>query len=269
MNNVKYLLVLPLMAIMLSCSSSKESLSYFENVDSLLMSGGAIGKNTYSMRIVPEDELKITIHSEVPEATAMYNLPLTSVVDSRETKTSNTPSVQTFTVAKDGYVELPVIGKLHVAGKSLDEVEAMVRNEVAKYVENPYVSVKLWSYRVNVLGEVNMPGVKWVNKERYTILDAIGDAGDLTAYGRRDNILLIREEDGVKKIHKLNLNDVAILDSPYFYLQQNDVIVVEPNKVKQDNSKYNQNNGYKLSVISTIVSAVSVIASLVIAMSVK
>lgn len=252
-----------------SCSTSKNELTYFENVDSLLIAQNSIGENSYGVKIVPEDELKIIVHSDVPEATAMYNLPLANIVDSHEIKTSSTPTVQTYTVKKDGYVELPVIGKLYVVGKTVDEVENIIRKEVSKQVKNPYVSVKLLNFRVNVLGEVNNPGVKIVTKERYSILDAIGEADDLTPYGKRDEILLIREESGIKKIYKFNLNDVKILESPYFYLQQNDVIVVQPNEIKKDNSKYNQNNAFKMTVVSTIVSAVSVIASLAIALIVR
>ena len=262
-------MIVMLQVIVVSCTSSKENLSYFENADSVLLTTNSIGNNNYGMTIVPEDELKIIIHSEVPEAVAMYNLPLASVVDSRETKTSSTQSILTYTVNKKGYITLPVIGELYVKGKTLEEVEDMVRAEVSKQVKNPYVSVKLWNFRVNVLGEVNAPGVKWANKERYSILDAIGDAGDLTQYGKRDNVMLIREENGTKHIYRFNLNDVKMLESPYFYLRQNDVIVVEPNNIKKENSKYNQNNGYKLSVVSTVVGVVSVIASLVIALLVK
>ena len=270
MNKVfRFLFLIIASSTMWSCYSTKDNLAYFENADSLLVSGATIGNNNYGMTIVPEDELKIIIHSEVPEAVAMYNLPLASVVDSRETKTTSTQSILTFTVDKHGYVTLPVIGKLYVMGKTLEEVENMVRAEVSKQVNNPYVSVKLWNFRVNVLGEVNVPGVKWANKERYSILDAIGDAGDLTQYGKRDNVMLIREENGTKRIYRFNLNDVKMLESPYFYLRQNDVVVVEPNDIKKENSKYNQYNGYRLSVVSTVVGVASVIASLVIALFVK
>ena len=100
-------------------------------------------------------------------------------------------------------------------------------------------------------------------------MDALADAKDLTEYGKRDNVLLIREEGGTKKVVRLNLNDAKLLESSYFYLQQNDAIYVEANTIKQENSRYNQNNGFKLSVVSTIVSACSVIASLIIALVVK
>ena len=123
------------------------------------------------------------------------------------------------------------------------------------------------NFNVNVLGEVRNPGRINVETQRFSVLDALAKAGDLTEYGLRDGVIVIREENGQKTYHRLNLNDAAVLSSPYFYLQQNDVVYVEPNKIRRENSKYNQNNAFKLSVISTIVSACSVVVSLIIALS--
>ena len=136
-------------------------------------------------------------------------------------------------------------------------------------MEDPYVRVELLNFRVNVLGEVAKPGPKRVETERYSVLDALADAGDLTPYGERSNILLIRETSTGKEYHHLNLNDASLLSSPYFYLQQNDVVYVEPNKIRKDNAEYNQNNAFKVSVASAIVSGCSVVASLIIALAVK
>ena len=140
---------------------------------------------------------------------------------------------------------------------------------ISETVDDPIVRVQLVDFRVNVLGEVKKPGAVLVNKERYSILDALADANDLTEYGERSNVLLIREIDGKRIYQRLNLNSSDILTSPYFYLQQNDVVYVEPNEIRRENAKYNQNNAYKISVVSTIVSACSVIASLIIALTVK
>jgi polysaccharide export outer membrane protein len=164
---------------------------------------------------------------------------------------------------------MPILGKVHVEGKTTNEIRDMLVKEISKDVKDPFVDVTIVGFKVNVLGEVKDPGTKIVTKERYSILDALADAKDLTEYGKRENVLLIREEGGTKKVVRLNLNDAKLLESSYFYLQQNDAIYVEANTIKQENSKYNQNNGFKLSVVSTIVSACSVIASLIIALVVK
>lgn len=252
----------------MSCISSKESLTYFQNIDSISV-GQGLGNNNYAVRIVPDDELKIVVTSQVPEATAPYNLPLANYATATELSSTTSPAIQTYTVDKTGNIILPVLGKINVKGKTTDEISEQIKSLVEKDVKDPYVTVKLCGFRVNILGEVNSPGAKQATKERYSILDAIADAGDLTVYGKRENILLIREENGVKKQVRLNLNDAKLLESPCYYLQQNDIIYVEQNKIKKDNSKYNQQNSYKLSAISTIVSATSVIASLIIALTVK
>ena len=136
-------------------------------------------------------------------------------------------------------------------------------------MENPEVTVKFADFKVSVAGEVTKPGRFEISSTRYSLLDALSDAGDLTPYGERNNVLLVREENGERKFVHLDLNSSETLKSPYFYLRQNDYIYVAPNKVRQSNSKYDQNNSYKLSLTSTIVSATSVIASLVIALTVK
>lgn len=251
-----------------SCSSSKDSLTYFENIDNLSSNVG-LGVNDFSIKIVPDDELKVVVTSQVPEATAPYNVPIANYATKSALAATGTPALQTYKVDKSGNIVLPVIGTIHVAGKTTDEVADYIRNEVAKDVNDPYVTVSLYNFRINVLGEVNKPGCVVVSRERYSILDALADANDMTEYGKRENVLLIREVDGKKQYVRLNLQDAKLLESPYFYLQQNDVVYVEPNTIKKDNSKYNQNNSYKLSVISTIVSACSIVASLIIALAVK
>ena len=130
--------------------------------------------------------------------------------------------------------------------------------------------MRLVNFKVNVLGEVDEPKVVESKRERLTLFDALAACGDLTEYGRRDAVAVIRENpDGTSTYATLNLADSKITSSPYFVLKQNDVVYVAPNDIKQSNSKYNQNNGFKLSVISTVISGISVIASLVIALSLK
>ena len=131
------------------------------------------------------------------------------------------------------------------------------------------MTVRIANFEITVGGEVKTPTKLRVNRSRYSVLDALGAAGDLTEYGERSNILLVRENNGQREYHRLDLNSSDILTSPYFYLQQNDYIYVEPNAVRQANSKYNQHNSFKLQVISTVVSASSVVASLIIALVIR
>jgi polysaccharide export outer membrane protein len=254
---------------LVSCSTSKQNnLVYFKNIENQL-NGQLPGGNDYKITVAPEDELIITVSSEIKEATTKYNLPLSNIAGKGATETTGQPRLQTYIVDKQGNITLPVLGLIHVKGLTTDEIATIIRNKVAEEVKDPYVKVETSGFHVNVMGEVKNPQRIRVNTKRFSILDALAAAGDLTEYGRRDNVMVIREVDGQKSFQRMNLMDNSIFASPYFYLQQNDVVYVQTNDVKADNSTYNQNNGFKLSVISTCVSAVSVIASLIIALTVK
>ncbi len=255
--------------MVLSCKTVKENdLVYFKNLENQI-SGTMPDGNEYGIKVQTEDELIITVSSEIKEVTAKYNLPLNNTASRGVTETNGQPRLQTYIVDKQGNITMPVLGLIHVKDLTTDEIATIIKNKVAEEVKDPYVKVELSGFHVNVMGEVRNPQRIRVNTKRYSILDALAAAGDITEYGRRDNVMVIREVDGQKSFQRMNLMDNSIFASPYFYLQQNDVVYVQTNDVKADNSRYNQNNGYKLSVISTIVSAVSVIASLVIALTVK
>ncbi|MDY4184883.1 MAG: polysaccharide biosynthesis/export family protein [Sodaliphilus sp.] len=253
-----------------SCGSTKEvpTLAYFQNLKD---SVGKLPDNVshYKIKIQPDDELIITITSTLPEATAMYNLPLGNPSLKGNINATQSPRIQTHIVDRNGMIQLPVLGEIQAAGLSTKELEAVIKNRVSEHVKDPFVRVEMINFTVNVMGEVRAPQRIVVGKERFSVLDALAAAGDLTEYGKRDNVLVIRTENGKSTYHRLNLTDGSIYASPYFYLQQNDVVYVEPNDIKIDNSKYNQFSAFKLSQLSTIVSLASVVASLVIALSVK
>lgn len=250
-----------------SCTSYNTSLPYFEDIKDSI--SGEFTQGDYGIKIIPDDELLITVTSMIPEASAMYNLPLGNPAIREGIVKATQPQQQTYVVNANGDIQFPVLGKLHVVGKSTQELTQELTDRISKDVENPVVRVQLVNFRINVLGEVKNPGAISVDRERYSILDALADAGDMTEYGERGNVLLIREVDGKRIYQRMNLNKSEVLSSPFFYLQQNDVVYVEPNEIRRENAKYNQNNSYKISVVSTIVSACSVIASLVIALAVK
>lgn len=246
---------------------SENNLSYFRNLQA--PSGELPQGTNVGIKIAPEDELAIVVTSTVPEATAMFNQPQANYATKGDINTQPTPRLQTYIVDRQGNIIMPVLGKINVAGKTTSEIAQMITTRVEASVKDPFVRVELMGFNVNVMGEVHNPHRIHVNTERFTVLDALSAAGDLTEYGERSNVLVIRDENGRQTYHRLNLSQSDIFSSPYFYLQQNDVVYVEPNQIRIDNSKYNQNNAYKLSVISTVVSAASVIASLVIALTVK
>lgn len=269
MNIFKVLICAFILFSLTGCKTSSENtLSYFRNLSDTT-SGVMPQGSSYEIRVIPDDELSIVVSSSVPEATAMFNQPQANTARRGEMATQPVPRLQTYIVNKDGDIVMPVIGRLNVAGKTTREIEQMVSSKVSQTVKDPFVRVELLGFYVNVMGEVKNPHRIYVNSERFTLLDALSAAGDLTEYGERSKVMVIREENGQQTYHRLNIADSNVFSSPYFYLKQNDVVYVEPNHIRIDNSKYNQNNAYKLTVISTIVSAASVIASLVIALTVK
>ncbi len=250
-----------------SCSSSKSNLAYFRDITSET----EVVKlpPVEPIKIAPDDELFITVTSSEAAATAHFNLPSTNPATQKDLNIYQSPRQLTYIVNSRGDISFPQLGTLHVAGMTTERLQADLMSRISKWVEDPTVSVRLLNYRVNVLGEVNRPGAILVNANRYTILDALADAGDMTPYGERQDVLLIREENGNQKRVLLDITSSDLLTSEYYYLQPNDYIYVKPNKVREGNAKYDSNKSYKLSMISTVVSASSVIASLIIALAVK
>ncbi len=246
------------------CKSS--NLAYFSDITA---TEGSLPIIKSDIKIEPNDELLINVSSEVPEATSIYNLPYNNPATRAGGDmivNHTTTQKQTYIVDKKGDIMFPILGKIHVAGMTTAQLAEELTRRIAKDVEAPYVRVELMNFNINVMGEVLTPGRYNFETERVSVLDALAKAGDMTVFGKRHNVTVWREEDGVVTYHKLNLNDSKAYSSPYFYLKQNDVLYVEPSESRAGQADYNQNNSYKVSVISAIVSGVSVITSLVIAL---
>lgn len=255
-------------ATLLSCTSTKDNtLAYFRDLASSPSGTLPNAQGEYPLRIQPDDELVISITSAVPEATAAYNLPMDNPATRSNLRQVTQARSQTYIVDEEGCIMLPVLGRMTVKGKTLTEISNEIKSLVAKDVRDPYVRVDIVNFSVDVMGEVRQPQRVTSGHQHFTVLDALSQCGDLTEFGKRENVYVIRTIDGQRTYHRINLNSSDVFNSPYFYLRQNDVIYVEPNQIRIDNSKYNQNNAFKLSVISTIVSSVSVVASLIIALT--
>lgn len=263
-----YVSIAVVAALLFTGCRVKQDLSYMQDLNG--SKEGVIARSDYRVKLQPDDELAIFVTSEIPEATAGYNLPPSSPVIRPNGNEASGLNMHTYVIDRSGDINFPILGDVHVEGMTVDEVRKMLTERIGQTVKDPIVKVRLVNFKVNVMGEVRAPGSVSVTTERFSLLDALAAAGDLTEYGNRENITVLRElADGQIAYSHLNLRDSKITESPYFYMQQNDVVLVEPNSVKQANSKYNQNNSYKLSLTSTIVSAASVIASLIIALTVK
>ena len=255
-------------AIVLSSCKTKHDLAYFEDIKD--SQAGTLATAQHTNKLEPENELIITVTSSVPQASAMFNLPYTNVAAIGTTETATSAQVKTYEVDNKGDIDFPVLGTIHVAGMTTYELKAYLEKRISEYVKDPIVSVTMRGYKITVIGEVGSPRTIITSADRYSILNALGDCGDLTDYAKRDNILVMRQTaDGQIEYGRIDLHKTDITKSPYFWLKNNDVVVVEPNNIKQDNSKYNQTSAYKLSVVSTIVGISASIISLVIALAIK
>ncbi|MBP5277194.1 MAG: polysaccharide biosynthesis/export family protein [Prevotella sp.] len=245
--------------ILTGCGSAK-NVAYFQNSDSINFEQS---RYLYDARIMPKDQITISVNTTTPEVSLPFNLLLQNAYQQGRTLTTGIGTLMPYLVDNEGYIKMPIIGKLKVGGLTKSEAEDLVTEKIRPYMaetENPVVTVTMASYSVSVLGEVARPGSFLVSREKITILEALAQAGDLTIYGVRDRVKLIREDaTGKKSIVKLNLNDANIVNSPYYYLQQNDVVYVEPNNIKAQNSKVGQTTTLWFSATSILVSLTSLL----------
>ena len=248
------LLFLVALLLLSSCASVKK-VPYFQNIDQVDL---AASKDLYNAHIMPKDLLTISVNTINPTVSAPFNLSTTASSGASST-------AQGYLVDNAGNINFPVLGKIHVAGLTKEQCEDLIKNKITPYFsadEKPVVTVRTSSYRVTVIGEVNAPKVIPVSTEQMSVIEAIAQAGDLTVYGKRDNIILLREKsDGSKEFHRLNLNDANIVNSPYYYLQQNDVIYVEPNKVKARNSIIGSSTSLWFSFVGIVTSLASLLVT--------
>ena len=229
-NIVLSFIFLTMMVSMTSCVNTRKA-TYFND----------LGNTTFNAQSIPEsfiqknDIISITVSSLNPEATEIYNTPNTSTGP-------NGNQLNGYLVNSDGYIQFPVLGDVKAAGLTKDQFKNKLSKTLVdkKLLVDPIVTVRFQNFRVTVLGEVKNPAVIPVPSERLSLLEALGLAGDLTIYAKRDNIMVIREENGIRSTRRLNLNSTEIFTSPYYYLQSNDIVYVEPNKAKVASSGRSQ-----------------------------
>lgn len=250
MNKIKtfYLSCAAGMAILATSCSAPKEVVYFQD----LRPGQEtmIPANPKPLRLQPHDKVTIIVSTQDARLNALYNLPVATTRlggasgDGSMNTTSGDGNVAPYTIDSQGNINFPVLGKLHIAGMTREEVAEYIRRELMSrdLAKNPIVTVDYLNLSVSVMGEVSHPGRFAISREDYTILDALSAAGDLTIYGKRDNIMVLREENGMQKVYQIDLSSGKdITKSPVYYLQQNDVIYVEPNATKARTSTPNGN----------------------------
>lgn len=250
--------------LMISSCRTADNITYFQDIDTLPDSMVAPIQVNNTV-IEPKDEMTILVNAENMAAVAGFNKPLYNTQESGTRSVSTLSAIQSYVVDANGDIDFPTLGKIHVAGMTKEALEGYLKARIEAYVTNPIVAVDLLNYPVLVLGEVGTPGMTYHNNRHATLLDAIAKAHDLNIYGDRTNILLLREENGIRTKHRIDLTKSEVLSSPYFYLKQNDMIYVAPNHARKASSQYNSMKQQNLSTISTIVGVISMLATLAVA----
>ena len=220
----------------------------------------------YQIRIKPLDRLTVTINSKDPELAAPFNAASSynSLNGLSSYSSSSNGNLQILTVDKEGKIQLPIIGEIDCDGLTRNELAKKIENTIREngMVHDPIVIIQFADVKFSVLGEVARPGQFSITKDRISLFDALAMAGDLTIYGQRENVALIREENGMRTVHYFDLKNPDILASPYFYLQQDDVVYVTPNKYKAQAGEINQNRSFYISLVSVAVSVATLLVTI-------
>lgn len=250
---ILYALFLLTMTI-LSCASRKD-LVYLQQSDTITL---IRNYENNAPKLQAGDILAISVTADDVRATQPFN-PISSYAGVSGTLQNSNPFIPTYSIDSEGFIDFPKLGRVKLAGMTRTEAIDYLRKEVGKYIVSPGISMEIRNFRVTILGEVKMPGTYPINNDRITILEALGMAGDLTINGVRKNILVVREQNGVKQEYRLDLTSRDALNSPVYYLSQNDVIYVEPNGARLQSSKYTQNTSIFVSVASIIIGLITLI----------
>ncbi len=244
-SKTKLFILSTLSLFILSCASRKEVV-YFQDASHFET---LVSESTANTKFKVDDLVSIHVSTLDPEASAPFNL----FKGSEEGGVR--PEQVNYLVDKNGEIDFPVIGKIKIVGLSPSETRDLLRDKLTDYLKDPIINIRIRNFSVTVLGSVNRPGTYGVNGEQITILEALGLAGDINIKGRRDNVMVIRDFDGTKVYNRINLNSKKALNSPSYYLTQNDIVYVEPNKSGITASNLDQRASITVSIASLLITS--------------
>lgn len=238
--------------LLTGCASEKEVV-YLQDVVPLKQQ---IIEQNYEVIIHEDDLLAIMVNSKDPELALPFNMPMASFQLGNQYTQQR---ILGYLVDKNGYIDFPILGRMKVAGLSRLDATNMIKNRLIKedLIKDPIVTIQFLNFKISVMGEVNHPGTFTISGDRVTLLEALSMAGDLTIYGKRDRVAVIREANGKRTTLFHDLRSADIFQSPCYYLQQNDIVYVEPNKARAGQSAINQNTS-----VSVWLSAISILTSM-------
>jgi polysaccharide export outer membrane protein len=228
----------------LSCTTTK-NVAYFQDLTDTTKIYSQLSSGNYEIKIQPDDIIEILVNSINADAAAPFNLgnmTPTGIPSSQVTLGTSVSKPGAggngrengggYLVDKEGNIDFPILGIIKAGGLTTPQLKELLKAKLDKYLQDPIINIRLLNYKVTILGEVGRPSTYSIPSERITVVDAIGMAGDLTIFGKRENVLLVREENGKRNFIRLNLTSSSVFQSPYYYLKQNDIVYVEPNKSK-------------------------------------
>lgn len=262
--NIKNLTTAAALSLLLlasSCSSPK-NIAYMQNA---VYGQEEFIVNLNEIRIQPQDKLSIVVSCKEPELARLFNLvQATNRVGQENSMQQSDGQVSVYTVDSNGDIEFPILGKVHIAGLTREEISEKIAKDLidGKWVSDPVVSVEYANLHFSVVGEVKNPGTYAISNDKVTLLEAISKASDLTPYGERE-ITVIREKDGKRTKYLVDLKDNSLFESPVYYLQQNDIIYVQPNKTVARQAADNPNNLKSISLWTSIASLLTTVAVLI------
>ncbi len=240
----KRLLIIALIALFVSSCATRKEVVYFQDAKDFET---VVDTDTFESKFKVNDILNIYISTFDAEATRPFNLM-------KATENGRSEAVD-YLIDKDGYIDYPVLGKIKLLGLTVQGAKKLFLEKLAVYLKDPIVNIRLANFRVTVLGSVNRPGTYEISGERITILEALGKAGDLNIKGRRDNVLVIRDFNGTKVYTRINLTNKESMNSPVYYLTQNDVVYVEPNKSAISTSSLDNRTSIVVSIVSLLITS--------------
>lgn len=258
LKNPKFIISYTILILILfsSCASSSD-ITYlqFDKLNSEQIN------NDYQLKFKPDDLLQIVVSSEDFESVQPFNMPVVGFLNVGSSQYSTSQALlQSYLIDSDGYIDFPVIGRVKLEGLTRIEAINFLKSKLSpKYLINPIINLNISNFKVTVEGDVKKPGTYPIRNERLSIFDALGLAGGLEISARRDNVLLVREENGVKNTFRVDLRSNKVFNSPAYYIQQNDLIYIEPNKAKVQDASYTRTSGLLISLSSVIISLITII----------
>ncbi len=251
---IKKIVFFLLLTVVLTSCASKKKIIYFQGIENDTQS-----LDKYEPVLQPDDQLTIIVSALDPEAAKPYNLNTYGATDAYTDRAGSPLRVQTYLIDNNGFIEFPVLGFIKLGGLTRTQAVAEIKEKLSPYLISPNINLRIINYKFSVLGEVSRPGVYSMESERVTLIEALSRAGDMTIYGNRKQVLLIREINGVQNNVFIDITKPDFIQSPYYYLDQNDVVYVQPNNVRVNSSAVGPNISVGLTTISLLVTVTALV----------